>query len=345
MSLEKDVVQCSVTLEHERTGTSQTFILRHGERILIGRNPENDYVLDFEGVSSCHAELTLQNADLGEDPLIIRDKSKNGTGLRPGPSIKEKWFMGVAPSWEALKRGSKCSLDHGWQILVPLKADNKPWPLTVRLGNQLSNAESREIDGERCKPEELAEASAPPPSSERVLAIAAQRLGGDLPMRSLTSPMPQLSNSALPKDTSPLKGQQSPPLDAPPLPPRQSLGNPPPPNGAPPPPSDLGAAPPPPMATAMEEMMARVQAFARAKEKERTGEDPPPVPDEPAPPPPPDSEPPPPPPEPEGLRPPAQDWDWDRLEHEVDKRAQKAGRDRDRRRERSADRDVKRRRS
>lgn len=128
----------------------------------IGRHPENQMVLELEGVSACHAELELKPALPTQDPLTVRDLSKHGTGIRPGPTMKERWFMGIAPAWEPLKKGVAHPVDNAWQLLVPLRPLDKEqkgaWPISVWVKNRLTAAEVRDLDGEPCEQSAMLEA-------------------------------------------------------------------------------------------------------------------------------------------------------------------------------------------
>lgn len=150
-------VQCSVTILLERTNVSRTFTLCSGGRLRIGRDQSNDFVLDIDGISACHAELLLRPVTAGRDPLIIQDRSKYGTGIRPGPKSSDAvgWNMGVRPAWEPLKRGSARTLDHGWQLMMPLGVKGKHWPLTIYVDNRLCAEEVEELDGIPCEPAHL----------------------------------------------------------------------------------------------------------------------------------------------------------------------------------------------
>lgn len=103
------------------SGSSKRLPLRVGTTIRIGRKRNSDIVLDSEGVSALHAELSLvqteQSVDGGGDGfrLCVRDVSRNGTAVRAcaGPAAKE--------SWAAVKKGETCTLGQGWQIKVPMR--------------------------------------------------------------------------------------------------------------------------------------------------------------------------------------------------------------------------------
>eukprot|EP00929_Paragymnodinium_shiwhaense_P001944 TRINITY_DN102153_c0_g1_i1.p1 TRINITY_DN102153_c0_g1~~TRINITY_DN102153_c0_g1_i1.p1 ORF type:complete len:385 (-),score=83.95 TRINITY_DN102153_c0_g1_i1:428-1558(-) len=161
-----DVVQCDVTLVQEQTGTAKTFRLLVGSVVKIGRAPNNHVTLSsLDGVSTYHAEISLHEAEDGRG-LCIKDVSKNGTGIRPGPHAQldskrqheqansESW-QAVEP-WQPLQRDVLRPLHHGWQVALPYRtrkqgagqlSDCVP-VLTVYIGNQVCAAEKAKIDGE-----------------------------------------------------------------------------------------------------------------------------------------------------------------------------------------------------
>ncbi|CAK0812050.1 unnamed protein product, partial [Prorocentrum cordatum] len=99
------VIQCEVTLVHEHARSVRRSTLRVGDVLRIGRGPDNDVVLNFEGVSAYHAELFLRPGATGQG-LCVRDNSKNGTGVKPGPSgPADREALGVPP-WEPVHRGT-----------------------------------------------------------------------------------------------------------------------------------------------------------------------------------------------------------------------------------------------
>lgn len=127
--------KCDVTICRGSTASAQTFAIRVGGVLRIGRGVANDVVLDFEGVSVYHAEIHLQPRAAGEagPPLLcVRDESKNGTAVRAGPHAEEK---ADADAWEPLKKGALRILQHGWQVMMPLNSrkNSKQLPVTERL--------------------------------------------------------------------------------------------------------------------------------------------------------------------------------------------------------------------
>lgn len=223
------LAQCSVTIEH--SGNSKTLTLCVGGRLTIGRDSTNDIVLDVDGVSSSHAELHLRPVAPGRDPLIIRDKSRNGTGLRPGPQSSDSvgWQLGKLPAWERLKKGTMRTLDHGWQLLMPVESQGNERPLTVYIGNCFTASEVEELDGEPCEPQDLI-AQPELPNFE----TSSLWSRGSMSLALQIMPSPMLVNSSLP----PL------PLLAPPPPPDSDA--PPPPPAEPHPFAFISTPPPPP---------------------------------------------------------------------------------------------------
>lgn len=96
----------------------------------IGRHPGSDFVLDVEGVSVHHAELVLEVVEPGGGTgdggarLSIRDLSKNGIAVRPGPGTREFKEAKREPRWESLERGTLRALGNGWQLLIPFRSRN-----------------------------------------------------------------------------------------------------------------------------------------------------------------------------------------------------------------------------
>eukprot|EP00930_Biecheleria_cincta_P082340 TRINITY_DN72094_c0_g1_i1.p1 TRINITY_DN72094_c0_g1~~TRINITY_DN72094_c0_g1_i1.p1 ORF type:complete len:1106 (-),score=302.48 TRINITY_DN72094_c0_g1_i1:209-3526(-) len=126
--------KCDVTICRGSTASAQTFAIRVGGVLRIGRGVANDVVLDFEGVSVYHAEIHLQpraTGDTGPPLLCVRDESKNGTAVRAGPHAEEA----TAEAWEPLKKGALRILQHGWQIMMPLNSrkNSKQLPVGDRL--------------------------------------------------------------------------------------------------------------------------------------------------------------------------------------------------------------------
>jgi len=119
--------QLELTIRRGEGSVEQSFKLAPGGVVRIGRRACSDIVLDFEGVSAHHADILLQAAEGGSSGqagprLCIRDDSRNGTGVRPGPEASDRQSASAAPAWEAVPKGSLRTLDHGWQLKVPLKS-------------------------------------------------------------------------------------------------------------------------------------------------------------------------------------------------------------------------------
>lgn len=154
----EQIVQCEVALVCERAGWARNFTLFAGNVIRIGRSSINDVVLDFDGVSSYHAELFLRAVTIGGG-LCVRDNSKNGTGVR------EK---GTDTTWESLRRGAYRPLQENCQIMVPMRGrpalgDSMPsvgHVMTVYISGIVLAEEVDELDGEAMDGAELGPASA-----------------------------------------------------------------------------------------------------------------------------------------------------------------------------------------
>eukprot|EP00929_Paragymnodinium_shiwhaense_P066286 TRINITY_DN33230_c0_g1_i1.p1 TRINITY_DN33230_c0_g1~~TRINITY_DN33230_c0_g1_i1.p1 ORF type:complete len:1023 (+),score=316.25 TRINITY_DN33230_c0_g1_i1:118-3186(+) len=174
-----------VTIYRAATGAVQTFTLRTGGVLRIGRGNANDIVMDFNGVSIYHAELYLRPAQAGEgEPgtqlLCLKDASKNGTGVRPGPHS-----VGADPKkpaqWEAVDSGKDSSklrvIEHGWQLIVPHRSrkENCQLPeswrvLTVYMGTKVGPAGDAALDGEALE-EPIVEKAKTPGKTRVVMPI------------------------------------------------------------------------------------------------------------------------------------------------------------------------------
>jgi len=166
--IDAEVDQTEVSLVRGASGQVQTFTLRAGGVLRIGRGVANDIVLDFNGVSVYHAELFLRpdTSNSGRQLLCIRDDSKNGTGVRPGPHSPDAVVLrGKVPEWESLKKGAFRVLDHGWQMIVPLRSrkgeqqmSEAPRIVTVYVGSKIGPllGPDEELDGEAWEPNVMA---------------------------------------------------------------------------------------------------------------------------------------------------------------------------------------------
>ncbi|CAE8656188.1 unnamed protein product, partial [Polarella glacialis] len=72
--------KCDITVCRAGTGSAQTFTLRAGGVLRIGRGVANEIVLDFEGVSVFHAEIYLRPRGIVDgvvtpQMLVVRDDS------------------------------------------------------------------------------------------------------------------------------------------------------------------------------------------------------------------------------------------------------------------------------
>lgn len=183
------------------------FTLRVGGSIRIGRGKGNDIVMDFNGVSIYHCELTLvQESKRSAPKFCIRDDSKNGTGLR-SPSVVP------GTPWKQLQRGALCVLDHGWQLLVPMKGrqgENQEQESKRTLTILLDSGEPpKDIDGEGIDSDEEADIAAE--ENLAALSVAAARASVSTP-RGLSVLPPELSvarsisQSVLPPEISVARG-------------------------------------------------------------------------------------------------------------------------------------------
>eukprot|EP00930_Biecheleria_cincta_P094438 TRINITY_DN8552_c0_g2_i2.p1 TRINITY_DN8552_c0_g2~~TRINITY_DN8552_c0_g2_i2.p1 ORF type:complete len:1003 (-),score=217.45 TRINITY_DN8552_c0_g2_i2:142-3108(-) len=166
-------VQCKLRVLRQSTGDHVDLTLREGSVLRLGRSRANDVVLDVDGTSQFHAELFLRTAgsEGGIGGLCIRDNSKNGTGVRPGPQSaagapdwSKSLLTGTEPPWEPCRRGTFRALDHGWQILAPMRSSRKgsnapmdtaPPTFTVFVNDKVFAGEEAELDGEEWEPFEM----------------------------------------------------------------------------------------------------------------------------------------------------------------------------------------------
>lgn len=140
--------QCSVTIVQTRNGKLQKRSLCVGGKLLIGKDTTNDFVIDNEGVSGCHAEIQFRDlSQNGRELLEIKDLSKNGTSVQPL----------IGGNWIPVQHGSANALGNGWKIIMPPWSFHEKWPLTVYVDDKLSASEVADIDGERCTSKELNE--------------------------------------------------------------------------------------------------------------------------------------------------------------------------------------------
>lgn len=90
------------------------FTLRPGGVVRIGRGQGNDCSVAVPNASLYHCDLLcLGGGTRGAMQLCVRNSSKNGTGVRSADARTSPWT--------ALAPGNLCIIDHGWQMLVPLK--------------------------------------------------------------------------------------------------------------------------------------------------------------------------------------------------------------------------------
>jgi len=155
-------------------GNEHSFTLRPGGILRIGRSAGNEIVVDVDGVSSHHADLqwmlpTAEAPAPPELPLCIRDKGRNGTGVRREPEAG-----GGEVAWEKVPTGEVRWLGHGWQLKVPLRSRQGTFQmseavrtLTVRIAASVTSAaaskpgDSPALDGGIGPPEKVSAAEQP----------------------------------------------------------------------------------------------------------------------------------------------------------------------------------------
>jgi len=167
---------CDLILVREHTGEEWKVTLQSGAVLRVGRAENNDLPLDFDGVSAYHAELFLRYLR-GQQYVCIRDNSKNGTGIRPGPKSKKRgsWKKGVPPQWAPVPRGEYYALPNGWQMVMPLRnrkngsqGQISTQTVTLYVGDIVTDSLPDDIDGEEWEPGDtgagqVPEAPPPPP--------------------------------------------------------------------------------------------------------------------------------------------------------------------------------------
>lgn len=120
--------------------TGAKFVLKPGDSIRLGRGRGNEVVLDYEGVSKHHAEVTLreklpEEVILGSDVklptmLSIRDlTSKNGIGVRKTPFDQDS-VLSVA-SFERLQSATSQVVQDGCCFVIPAKSRHHDKQMTV----------------------------------------------------------------------------------------------------------------------------------------------------------------------------------------------------------------------
>ncbi|CAK9064018.1 unnamed protein product [Durusdinium trenchii] len=112
--------------------SGQKFVLKPGDSVRFGRSARgNEVVLDYEGVSKHHAEITLreklpEEVILGSDVklptmLSIRDlNSKNGIGIRKTPFEQES--VPTIGSFERMQAATSQVVEDGFCIMIPAKS-------------------------------------------------------------------------------------------------------------------------------------------------------------------------------------------------------------------------------
>lgn len=158
--------QRELTVVRVATGTTQSLALRKGRTVRIGHARGNDVLIDTNGVSARHLELSF--GELGADghpQLCALDLSRNGTGIRnPAAGVGN-----ALSSWEALTKGEPRVLGDGWQVKLPLKSRKNGTQVlqsTRTLTLQLGHWHDCPLEPA------LAHLAAPPPSAAPPPALA-----------------------------------------------------------------------------------------------------------------------------------------------------------------------------
>eukprot|EP00490_Sorites_sp_Unknown_P012302 CAMPEP_0114668072 /NCGR_PEP_ID=MMETSP0191-20121206/35663_1 /TAXON_ID=126664 /ORGANISM="Sorites sp." /LENGTH=427 /DNA_ID=CAMNT_0001920291 /DNA_START=66 /DNA_END=1346 /DNA_ORIENTATION=+ len=138
----KQEERCQVVVcRHEQDENSgKKFVLKPGESVRLGSGRGNEVMLDYEGVSKHHAEISLreklpEEVILGSDVklptmLSIRDlTSRNGIGIRKMPFDPEN--MPTLGSFERLQSATSQVLQDGCCILIPAKSRRYDKQMTV----------------------------------------------------------------------------------------------------------------------------------------------------------------------------------------------------------------------
>ncbi|CAK0838116.1 unnamed protein product [Prorocentrum cordatum] len=118
--MSRDVKVIAISAGPER---SQQYVLARGEKIVVGKVANSDFVVDSSarGVSQRHAELYLcpPESGKGADEVVLRDVSTNGTGVLAQGDPEGR------PQCLPLRKGSAHTLQPRSQVLVPL--NTKDW--------------------------------------------------------------------------------------------------------------------------------------------------------------------------------------------------------------------------
>eukprot|EP00929_Paragymnodinium_shiwhaense_P078763 TRINITY_DN40852_c0_g1_i1.p1 TRINITY_DN40852_c0_g1~~TRINITY_DN40852_c0_g1_i1.p1 ORF type:complete len:378 (-),score=101.70 TRINITY_DN40852_c0_g1_i1:147-1280(-) len=137
-------------------GVKQSFAMQDGRVLTLGSKASNDIVVPSGGVSGKHAEMFLLSQTDGSRQLVVRDTSKNGTGIRA--KVPKKGLHCL--TWQKLANGASAVLGHSHQLKVPLKsrkgslqAAEAPRTITVFINGGDSPAAAAAEDRERAKRE------------------------------------------------------------------------------------------------------------------------------------------------------------------------------------------------
>lgn len=247
----RDIVQCEVALVCERDGWARTFTLRTGSVVRIGRCSINDVILDFDGISSYHAELFLRTVAVGGG-LCVRDNSKNGTGARVEAMLlraSSNSDNGDGSTWQPLRRGAYHVLQDKSQLMLPMRSRKTPgdqFPtvghiITVYISGTVLAEEVAELDGEAVEADELDETV-----GEAADRAPPQLIAPPPPPNSPPPPLPPETPPPPPDDNRDVFPPPLPPDEPPPPPPSddwdaKSFPPPLPPSAPPPPPPDMKA--------------------------------------------------------------------------------------------------------
>eukprot|EP00435_Cladocopium_sp_Y103_P017754 s607_g4.t1 len=116
------------------------FVLKPGDSIRFGRGRGNEVVLDYEGVSKHHAEISLREKMPEElihgsrakssTMLSLRDlSSKNGMGIRMEPFHQDS--VPSISSFERIQSGTSQVVEDGCCIVIPAKSRNATKQMSI----------------------------------------------------------------------------------------------------------------------------------------------------------------------------------------------------------------------
>ncbi|CAL1133491.1 unnamed protein product [Cladocopium goreaui] len=112
------------------------FVLKPGDSIRFGRGRGNEVVLDYEGVSKHHAEISLRekmpegSRTKSSMMLSLRDlSSKNGMGIRMEPFNQDS--VPSISSFERIESGTSQVVQDGCCIVIPAKSRNATKQMSI----------------------------------------------------------------------------------------------------------------------------------------------------------------------------------------------------------------------